>query len=230
MSKSKLQTLDRGIAALLLIGRTPGGLKVADLAAQLDLKRAVAYRIVGTLSDHAMLRRLDDGHYILGSGAYLLGGRAIDRVERQARPVLEDLAECTGATAFLSMAEGSECVVALTAEPRNASMNIHYRVGTRHPITRGAAGIAILAARPEMKEDSDDIRFARTHGYSLTRGQLHKGAIGISSAVQLPDDDLAGLAFSIGVVALEELATEQAAEAVTNAAKTLADSLQHSQA
>lgn len=219
----KLQTLERGIETLLLVARTPGGLKVGDLAARLGLHRAAVYRIVATLSDHGMVRRISDGRIVLGLGAFLLGARTADSVRALARPVLEALAERTGATAFLSLAEGSECVVALTAEPRNAMINIHYRVGTRHPIDRGAAGIAILATRPAAPEESDDIRFAREHGYSITRGQLYRGAVGISSAVRLRGDGFIGLEFSVGVVALEELDLDEAAKAVPAAARDLSD-------
>lgn len=225
MSTGKLQTLERGIEALLLVARIPNGLKAAEIAARLGLNRAVTYRIISTLGDQGMVRRLEDGRIVLGAGAFLLGTRTTDSIRALARPVLEDLAERTAATAFLSVAEGDECVVTLTAEPREAAMNIHYRVGTRHPIHRGAAGIAILAARPALPDDSEDIKFAREHGYSLTRGQLHRGAVGISSAVRLPGEGLTGLDFSIGVVALEELDLDRAAIAVPAAAHALSNSL-----
>lgn len=223
MANGKLQTLERGIETLLLIARNPAGLKVSELATGLGLHRAVSYRIVATLAELGMVQRLADGRVVLGSGAYLLGARSVDHVRTLARPVLEDLAEATGATAFLSMAEGDECVVALTAEPRHTMINIHYRVGTRHPITRGAAGFAILAMRPEAPNDIDEVRSARENGYSITRGQLHKGAVGVSSGIQLPQGGFAGLEFSIGVVALEELDLQTAAKAVPEAAQRLSD-------
>ena len=69
----KLQTLERGIEALLLVARTPEGMKVTDLTARLGLHRAVTYRIVATLADMSMVRRLDDGKIVLGAAAYLLG-------------------------------------------------------------------------------------------------------------------------------------------------------------
>lgn len=221
MANATLQTLDRGIEVLLLVARTPEGLKVGDLALRLGLHRAAAYRIVATLVDHAMLRRTDDGRIILGAGAFVLGAHAADNLRDLARPVLQALAERTCATAFLSMAQGPDCVVALTAEPHDAFFNISYRVGTRHPINRGAAGIAILAARPEQADDSDDIRFARAHGYSITRGQLQKGAVGVSSPVIFPGLQFAGMEYSVGVVALENLDLGLAADAVPAAAKAL---------
>lgn len=223
MSNGKLQTLDRGIEALLLVADTPDGLKVSELATRLNLHRAVAYRIVATLVDHGMVRRSGDGRVVLGAAAYLLGTRRLDGVRTMARPVLEALAEATGATAFMSMAEGDECVVLLTAEPPDVPLTIHYRVGRRHPLSRGAAGIAILATRPETPAESDDIRFAREHGYSITRGQLHKGAVGVSSAVRLTGDSFAEQELSVGVVALEDLDLDVAAPAVLGAAQTLTD-------
>lgn len=225
MANDRLQTLERGLEALTLVARTPGGLKVGDLAARLGLHRAVAYRIVTTLAAQGMVRRREGGRIVLGAGAVQIGAQAGDDLRDLAGPVLEDLAERTGATAFLSRAEGEDCVVVQTAEPRNAFLNIHYRVGTRHPIHRGAAGIAILAARPERPDDPEEVRLAREQGYSLTRGQLHKGAVGLSSAVTLPGETQDGMAFSIGVVALEELDLDIATTAVPGAAQRLSESL-----
>lgn len=225
MSTGKLQTLERGITLLRLVSQSPEGIRINELAAQLGLNRPTAYRIVATLVDQTMVRRLEDGRIVMGVGAYQLGARSSDSIQMLARPVLETLAQETGATAFLSMAEGDTCVVVMTAEPRDAVFNIHYKLGTRHPIDRGAAGIAILATRPESPKDSDDIRFCRANGYSVTKGQLHKGAVGVSSPVLLQDAGLTGLEFSIGVVALEALNIEQATKAVPKAAGHLVDAL-----
>ncbi|MBR9865448.1 MAG: helix-turn-helix domain-containing protein [Rhodobacteraceae bacterium] len=225
MSTGKLQTLERGIALLRLVSQSPEGIRINDLAAQLELNRPTAYRIVATLVDQTMVRRLDDGRIVMGVGAYQLGARSSDSIQLLAGPVLETLAEETGSTSFLSMAEGDTCVVVMTAEPRDTAFNIHYKLGTRHPITRGAAGIAILASRPEQPQDSEDIRFARANGYSVTKGQLHKGAVGVSSAVRLKDAGLTGLEFSIGVVALESLDIKLASKAVPAAAENLVKAL-----
>ena len=225
MTNGKLQTLDRGLEVLLLIARTSGGIKVGDIATRLGLHRPIAYRIIATLADRAMVRRLEDGRIVLGSAAYLLGAKTHEAIRAAAKPVLESLAERLKATAFLSIVEGEECVVALTAEPRDAQMTIHYRVGSRHPVRQGAAGIAILAARPAHQDDTDDVQTARLQGYSVTQGQLHKGAVGVSSAVLLTDDGFSGLECSVGVVALEQLDLAVAAEAVPAAASRLAAGL-----
>lgn len=217
-----LQTLSRGIEALLLISRSPGGVKVGDIAERLGLHRAVAYRVVATLAEHGMARRLEDGRIVLGASAFLLGAKAADAVRAAARPVLEALAERTGATAFLSFADGDECVVALTVAPREAVLAVNYKTGARHPLDRGASGIAILAARAPAPGEDLQVTEARALGYSLTRGQLNQGAVGISSAVRLPDRGFGAMECSVGVVALETLDIPTACAAVPEAAASLA--------
>lgn len=219
MTTNKLRTLDRGLAALDLVARARDGLRIAEIAEKLGVHRAIAYRIIATLTDNAMVQRLPDGRIILGSGAIVLAAHAEGAIRTLARPVVEDLAERTGATAFLSMAQGADCVAILTAEPRNAFLNIHYRVGTRHPIDKGAAGLAILSGRPAQPDDPDPVQTARRDGYSLTRGELQKGAVGVSSPVAQPPGN--GFEFSIGVVALDDLNLDVAPHAVTDAAERL---------
>ncbi|HEV7787535.1 MAG TPA: helix-turn-helix domain-containing protein, partial [Pseudonocardia sp.] len=46
---STLQTLDRGLSVLELVSQRPAGVSVAELAAALDVHRAICYRIVATL-------------------------------------------------------------------------------------------------------------------------------------------------------------------------------------
>ncbi|GHH03287.1 IclR family transcriptional regulator [Pseudodonghicola xiamenensis] len=230
MSSGKLQTLDRGIALLMQVARSGGGLKIADLADQLGLHRAIAYRIVATLADHSMVTRLPDGRIVLGSGAIVLGVHAEGSLRTMARPVVEELAAETGCSAFLSMAQGEDCVAVLSTEPREAFLNVHYRVGTRHPLERGASGIAILSSRPEQPGESEAIRAARRDGYAITRGELQKGAIGISSPLRISTEGLQGpgfegMEFSVGVVALDDLDIERVSAAVRAAAAALSERL-----
>jgi DNA-binding IclR family transcriptional regulator len=219
--KTTLQTLDRGIEVLLLLAGKPNGMQSIEVAEALGLKRAVAYRILGTLARHGLVRRLEDGRMMLGGTALQLGARVTDIVRGAALPVLENLADVTSATSYLTTAEAGQCVVFLAVGPREPVVSIHYRVGIRHPLERGAAGIAILANRAPLADDGPDILLARRQGYIVTRGQLHRGAVGVASPVILPEG-FEGLEYSIGVVALEALDISIACEAVPAAASELA--------
>src|SRR5699024_3804137 len=121
--------------------------------------------------------------------------------------------------------DGDECVAILAAEPRDHTvLNINYRVGARHPLDRGASGIAILASRPKSADDNEFVREARRLGYSLTRGQLQSGAIGVACPVALPREQYQ-LECSIGVVGLDGIDTEPVIRAVQEAARNIADVL-----
>ncbi|MEE2030947.1 IclR family transcriptional regulator [Rhodococcus chondri] len=214
-----LQTLDRGIRALEIVSQRPGGISIADLAAELDVARAIGYRIVATLEAHSLVARMSDGRIRLAAGTAVLGSRFRTRLREVAQPLLRELARQTSATAFLSTLEDDECVVIAVAEPETGMLRVGYRIGTRHPVSLGAAGIAILAGRPESEHDTDAIRQARRDGFSVTSGEIEHGAVGVAASVRTPSDhDGIGLESSVGVVAIEGLDTDSAAAEVVKAA------------
>ncbi|PMR74656.1 IclR family transcriptional regulator [Billgrantia endophytica] len=217
-----LQTLDRGLLALEIVSEHIEGIAIAELAEKLDVHRAIAYRIVTTLEQHALITRTAEGPVRLGAGIALLASRFEPQLRSVAQPLLQALAKATRATAFISIAQGEECVVIMVAEPDEGLLRVGYRVGSRHPLTLGAAGIAILAARPPQEEDSDAVRQARKEGYSLTRGQLQRGAVGVASAIATPRLR-GGIEACVGVVAMDDLDTERATHEVVTHAQRLAE-------
>ena len=221
MDTTRLQTLDRGLTVLGLVADSADGLSVADIAARLGVARAIAYRIVATLADHAMVHRTPEGMVRLGSGPLLLAAQFEHGLRVLARPVIERLSAETSATAFLSVAHGEQCVAVATAECDARFVNVGYRTGRRHPIGLGAAGLAILAARPERADDGEAVLAARRDGYSVTRGQLQPGAIGVAAPLRLSPRLHPGLEASLGVVAMEDLDVAAAAAATLVAAETL---------
>ena len=221
-----LQTLDRGLQALNIVSTRPGGLSVAELAAELDVHRAIAYRLVSTLEMHGLIARLRDGRIVTGAGVLRLGANFQSQLRALAQPYLLQLAENSGATAFLTVAQGDECTAIQVCEPQTVDFRMSYRVGSRHPVTAGAAGIAILAARPAAASEGDAVKEARRLGYSLTRGELQKGAIGIASAIQSgAAADRLPFEACVGVVTMEELDTSRCASLVMACARDLADAL-----
>ncbi|MCW3492632.1 IclR family transcriptional regulator [Microbacterium sp. SSM24] len=213
---STLQTLDRGITALFVIASRPDGISIADLSSELDVPRASAYRIVNTLEAHGLIRRGADGALRLGGSITLLAAAFWPGFLEQVRPVLQSLAEASGATSFLSIAQGRDCIVVATAEPSKPILRVGYRVGSRHPLDRGAAGVAILAGRPAGPDDAAAVRAARLDGFSVTRGQLQPGAVGVATWIVRREETVPEL--SIGIVALEGIDVAAAAAAVLTAA------------
>jgi len=222
--KNTLQTLDRGITALDLISRSDHGVTVARIAEELEINRSVAYRIITTLENHGLVIRTDSGLIRLGATALMYSHRFQPQLRSAAQPILKNLAQKTGATAFVSIAQGNDCHVIMVEECTSGVLRVGYRVGSKHPLSKGAAGIAILSSRPQYKGEPEAVTQARIDGYSLTRGHLQAGAVGVASPLKTLNSETA-LESCIGVVALDDLNSEEAIEAVKDAARQLADQL-----
>lgn len=110
-------------------------------------------------------------------------------LRQSALPVLRSLADEAGATAHLTIADGSEALAVAVVEPTWTDFHVAYRVGSRHDLDRGAAGKAILTGR------------SGASGLVATTGELQSGAHGIAAPVL----DVAGLEASVGVVSLTDL-------------------------
>ncbi len=196
------QTLGNGLRVLEILRGHPHGLGVNAIAGELDAHRTVVYRLLATLRAHGLITRDADGRHRLGVTLLGLAGAVRTDLRSTAAPPLSELAETVGATAFLTLAEGDEAMTVCVVEPRSARMHVAYRIGSRHPLTVGAPGLAILAGRPHVEGERTQVTTARATGYAITSSELESGAWGLA----MPLADEAGWAIaSVGVVALTEL-------------------------
>jgi DNA-binding IclR family transcriptional regulator len=203
------QTLDRGVRVLEVLSRTAGGRTITELAGELAVSRTVVYRLLATLEQHALIRRGTDGRVRLGLGVLQLALRAQPLLGEAARPVLRRLAENVGATAHLTVLDGTEALAVAVVEPSWTDFHVAYRVGSRHPLTRGAAGRAILAAR-----DGDT-------GWVVSAGELQPGAHGVAAAVT----GVPAVEASVGVVTLGDLDNDAVGPQVVAAAREVGAAL-----
>lgn len=203
------QTLDRGLRLLSLLADSAGGLTVSEAAGSLGVNRTVIYRLAATLEQHGLLRRDRDGRLSLGFAALGLASAVHPLLRRAAQPALRELAESVGATAHLTVADGGEALAVAVVEPSWTAYHVAYRVGSRHPLDRGAAGRAILAGR------------AGESSYVVTHGELQAGAHGVAAPVR----GVAGVEASVGVVALGEFDADLIGPQVVAAAAVVAKRL-----
>lgn len=213
------QTLGNGLRVLDLLRGHPQGLGVNAIAVELGAHRTVVYRLLATLRGHGLITRDADGRHRLGVALLGLAGAVRADLRSTAAPPLFELAETVGATSYLTLAEGEEAITVCVAEPRNARMHVAYRLGSRHPLTVGAPGLAILAGRPHADGERGEVTAARTTGYAITASELESGAWGL--AMPLADERGWTLA-SVGVVALTELDLDRVVLAVRRALSVIA--------
>ncbi|MER5178748.1 helix-turn-helix domain-containing protein [Streptomyces sp. NPDC002896] len=184
------QTLARGLSALELIAAHPQGLAIQEVAERLGVHRTIAYRILATLSDFHLAVRGPDGRYRAGSGTVTLARGYAAGVREAALPVLRRAADDLGATVALISAEGDEAVAVAVVEPRSVDYHISYRVGSRHPIGVGAAGLALAAMRSPSPGEPDEVAAVRSAGYARTFGQIEPGAYGVAVPLRTADPAL----------------------------------------
>ena len=222
---SQLQTLDRGIQALKFIARSRRGITVVEVAAHLQVHRAIAHRIIATLEANALITRNSSGDIFIGSAVMELASHFQPQFIALCQPIINQVALCSAATSFISIASGDECVVILVAEPENTVFRVGYKVGSRHPISQGAAGIALLSARDVSAADTSLVQQARLDGYSVTRGALQSGAVGLAFPIAIADHRKPSLEACIGVVAMDDLDIEKSLAIVKIAAQRIAELL-----
>lgn len=212
MTAETSQTLDRGLRVLKLLADTDHGLTVTELSNRLGVNRTVVYRLLATLEQHALVRRDIGGRARVGLGVLRLGRQVHPLVREAALPVLRSLAEDLGATAHLTLVDGTEALAVAVVEPTWTDYHVAYRAGFRHPLDRGAAGRAILAAR---KADGAD------PGFALSHGELEAGASGAAA----PLLGVTGVEGSVGVVLLADTVSDRVGPRVVEAAREVAGAL-----
>jgi DNA-binding IclR family transcriptional regulator len=176
------------------------------------VNRTVVYRLLATLEQHTLVRRDLGGRARVGLGVLRLGRQVHPLVREAALPALRSLAEDIGATAHLTLVDGSEALAVAVVEPTWTDYHVAYRAGFRHPLERGAAGKAILAARRQPMAEP---------GYTLTHGELEAGASGAAA----PLLGVTGLEGSVGVVMLADCVPERVGPRVVDAAREVAEAL-----
>ncbi|GAA1952405.1 IclR family transcriptional regulator [Catenulispora subtropica] len=208
------QTLDRGIRVLTALADSTTGLTVAQLAERVGAPRTAGYRLVATLEAHGLARRDSEGRVHLGMGVLRLAARVHPLLRQAAAPALRRLAEAVGATAHLTVAEGTDALAIAVVEPTWTDYHMAYRVGSRHRLGQGAAGKAILLGRAAAQDPA-------AAAFTVSEGELQPGAHGIAA----PIHDVPGLEASIGVVSFAPLDAAKVAPRVIQAASEVSAAL-----
>ena len=196
MAAETSQTLDRGLRVLRVLAESSEGLTVTELSQQLAVNRTVVYRLISTLEQHALIRRDTRGRLFVGLGVLHLASAVQPLLRDLAVPVLRSLAEA------LALA---------VVEPTWTDFHVAYRIGSRHPLSAGAAGKAIGL-----------LGEASGAAYAVTSGELQSGAHGLAAPVR----GLEGLRASVGIVTLDGAIDEKlVAPRVIAAAQQVAERL-----
>lgn len=203
----RLESLERGLRVLELFGsHETHALSMSDVAERLDITRASAMRVLGTLEHlgflHCNGRAYTLAPRVLSLGyAYLasLGFRAV------AKPIAESLMRETGETCSIGVLDGADVVYVVRAEARRI-IRIDLSVGSRLPAYLNSMGRVLLSALPDQAIDAylagiepvavtkrtvtDKAELkalilgVRRSGYCYINGEVEQGIAGLATPIR----------------------------------------------
>ncbi len=215
MSNDKValsQTLDRGLACLDFVAAADRAVSVDAIASALTLHRSIVYRLLRTLERRRLIERDAEGDYSPGPYLAVLSRTVRRSLRAAAAPVLANLAEDMQMTAFLVVADGDEAVTIDSVEPSSLDAHVAYRPGARHPIDRGAPGLALLAGRASLPGERTEVTRARDVGWAQSEAEVIAGMASI--AVPIGDQGAIAVLWLAG----NPVSTTDVAERLTAAA------------
>ncbi len=148
--------LRRGLAILSLFRRDRRIIGVPDIASELGLSRATAFRMAYTLERDGYLQRLPNSNaFQLGAKVLLLGFDYLQGTEVVAcgRDAVYALRDRTSFSAHMCVRDGTEIVYVLNASSHHR-MRGDIPVGTRYPCHAVASGRALLFGMSEGELES----------------------------------------------------------------------------
>ncbi len=199
--------LEDALSVLDTLVDTEAGLSLAEIVRRTGLSKNKAFRILYTLEQRNLVRKQNNGSYVLGVGCLIYGERArkqIDLIDA-ARPVMDRLVTETDETVFLGVLDGQQALC-IDARESSKSIRLYARIGRRVPLHAGSIPKVLFAHLPDpvrerwLEEleltpmtpytvtDPNVLRqqliHIRAQGYAITSNDLDEGATSVAAPIR----------------------------------------------
>lgn len=144
-----VQSVDRAISVLEILAQR-GEAGVSEVAAEIDVHKSTAFRLLGALEARGLVEQAGErGKYRLGFGIVRLAGAVTERIDitQQGRAVCERLAEEIGETVNIAVLR-EHYAVNLYQVRGPGAVTAHNWVGRLTPLHATSSGKILLAHRP----------------------------------------------------------------------------------
>jgi DNA-binding IclR family transcriptional regulator len=178
------QTLARGLSALQAVSSSPSGMTAQQVADHVGVHRTIAYRLLSTLAQFRYVVKGEDGRYRPAAALAVLGASFDNNLRQLSVPTLRTLADDLGTTVSLLVAEGDQQVAVAVIVPTLVFYQLSFHEGSRYPLERGSAGIALLACMPPRPGERDLVPLAREQGWVMTHGEVEPDTYGLAVPVR----------------------------------------------
>lgn len=143
-----MQSIDRALQLLELLGDAGGSLRLQELEAATGLPLPTIHRLIRSLAHNGYVRQEPSRRYALGPRLIRLGQVAGRGLASWAMPHLSGLAAEIGETANMGILEGDE-VVYVAQVPSAHSMRMFTEVGRHVHVHCTGVGKALLSQLPD---------------------------------------------------------------------------------
>jgi DNA-binding IclR family transcriptional regulator len=210
---SGVQSVDRAVSVLEILAQR-GEAGVSEVAAELDVHKSTAFRLLGALEARGLAEQTAErGKYRLGFGIVRLAGAVTGRLDitQQGRPVCERLSEKIGETVNIAVLQ-EHYAVNLYQVRGPGAVGTHNWVGQLTPVHATSSGKILLAHLSE-KERADvlatsgtqkltphtltarttlekNLAEARERGYAVALEELEIGLHAMAAPIRSRDGDV----------------------------------------
>jgi IclR family transcriptional regulator, KDG regulon repressor len=198
---------------LKIISASRGGIRLNEIAKELDIAKSTVHGIISILEDVGAVRKdASTRRFELGLTLFELGRKAYSRIDLRkiARPVMEDLMEKVQETVFLGTLSGdNQAILNLDVVECSHDMKITSPVGSILPLFAAAPGRAIMAnmneetvieiinknGLPRLTDNSitapglfmEEIRAVKKKGYTMDFEEYMSGVRAVAAPLNLED-------------------------------------------
>jgi len=198
--------VERAMSVLEILSDAAEDLGVTDIARKLEVHKATASRLLGTLASRGLVERdPNTGKFRVGIGLIRLAGAAMSGLDviQQARPVLEDLRERTGETVNLAIMDKDSVLYVDQVTAAHAIVMANW-VGRHSPVHCSSSGKVLVAFGDERQRErllsgslerltkntitdaerlSAELSEVRRRGYAHAVGELEDGLNTVAAPV-----------------------------------------------
>jgi DNA-binding IclR family transcriptional regulator len=207
----QVQSVDRALAILDILARR-GEAGVTEIAAELDVHKSTAFRLVGALEARQLVEQISErGKYRLGFGIVRLAGATTATLDlsRESQPVCERLAAEFDETVNVAIMDGGQATN-ITQVYGTAAVTTRNWIGQRTPLHATSSGKVLLAwasedeltlaldtlerytpktitSRSKLLAELDNVR---RRGWASTAEELEVGLNAIAAPIRGGDGDV----------------------------------------
>lgn len=238
-----VQSVDRAVTILEIMARE-GDVGVTELAAELDVHKSTAFRLVSTLERRGLVEQdYERGKYRLGVALLRLAGatqKQLDLVQ-ESRVVIEEVAIEVGETVNVTvLSDGAALYIDQAAGP--SALQIHNWVGRRIPLHATSNGKVLLAfyayrrlsdvvrtplerfteyTVTSLRELEAELAEVRERGYAVAVDELEIGLTAVAAPVHDSDGRVIASVSASGPGFRLEGRIEEVAEAMMGAGEAI---------